>query len=337
MRFANPEIVMTLWLILPAWWALGCLYRRRQALLRRLAPSPDVLREIVASVNFRALRWSYACIGLLAMMSLVALARPQWGFHLQDIQSRGVDVIVAIDTSRSMLAEDVKPNRLERCKMAVEDLIRRLQGDRIGIIAFAGDAVVACPFTNDYGGVALSLNALSTRSVARGGTDIGAAVDLAIRMYADADVRDKALVLLTDGEQLDGDLAAAARRAKEGGIVVHGIGIGTPDGSLIQIPDGSGAAAFLKDRDGNIVKSRLNEKAIAELAGATGGMYVRVAGADVGLETIYRERLSGQQERDAEGTIRRLYHERFQWPLSLAVIFFIGHLMMPRRLKETRQ
>ncbi len=262
-------------------------------------------------------------IGFVFLLSVVALTRPQWGFDWQEVKRQGLEILLVIDTSKSMLTEDVKPNRLERAKLAVKDLLKQLKGDRVGLIAFSGDAFLTCPLTSDYGGFLLSLEDLSPGTIPRGGTNLGGALDEAIKGYADIPSRYKAVVVLTDGESWEGDPVLRAKTAAEKGIRIYTIGIGTREGELIRVVQEDGEAAFVKDASGNFVKSRLNEAMLKEIAAATGGVYVRSSGAEMGLDYIYENYLSRLEKRDIESKMEQRYYERFQIPLFLAFVFLV--------------
>jgi len=239
--------------------------------------------------------------------------------------------------SRSMLTQDVSPNRLERARLAVKDLIGRLKGDRIGLIVFAGDAFLACPLTSDYGGALMSLEAVDTRSVPRGGTNIASTIREALRIYDEGGMNHQVFVILTDGENLEDDPLALARQAKEKGIRIYTIGIGTGEGELIRVPDGQGGYEFLKDDQGNFIKSRLNEGLLQEIAVSTGGLYVRSGGAQFGLDVIYEREFSKLEKVELERRMERRYFERFQWPLSVAVIFLILETALPVRKRQIEE
>lgn len=263
--------------------------------------------------------------------SVLALARPQLGFQWQEVKRQGLDILIAIDTSRSMLTQDVKPNRLERTKLAVHDLIKKLKGDRIGLIAFAGDAFMVCPLTVDYGGFLLSLNDLSAATVPRGGTNVSQAIAEALRSYDNVPNKYKVVILITDGDNLEGDPLAQARRAKEAGVRIYSVGIGTQEGELIQVINEEGAAEFLKDRDGHFVKSRLNEKLLQEIALSTAGVYVRAGGAAFGLDVIYDQELSRLERRDIEDRKEKRYYDRFQIPLAMAFLLLFIETCLARQ------
>jgi Ca-activated chloride channel homolog len=226
---------------------------------------------------------------------------------------------VAIDTSRSMLATDVEPNRLERAKLAVLDLTRLLRGDRIGLVAFAGGAFLECPLTLDAAAFRESLHATEVGIIPRGGTAIGRAIDAALEGFESREGRHEALILISDGEDHAGNVDAAVKRAAAAGVKIYTVGIGTPDGELIPL-GGRDGGGYVKDAEGRAVKSRLNEKTLTEIARETGGAYVRGTGSALGLDEIFREHLAGMEKRELESTIERRSESRFQIPLALALL-----------------
>lgn len=322
MRFAQPQYALCFWIILTLIIFLYWAFRNKMALLRKFAEDSS-LKEIVSSVNFRNQAFKSAIIILALIFSLLALMRPQWGFQWQEVKRRGLDIVIAIDTSKSMLATDVKPNRLERSKLAVKDLIKKLNGDRIGLIAFSGTAFLQCPLTVDYDGFLLALDDLSVDTIPRGGTSISSAIKLAMKSYEGGQKKYKILVIITDGEDHEGDPAKAAEEAKKDNIKIFCIGIGTREGELIQYTDESGNKSFLKDREGNVVKSRLNEDVLQQIALATGGIYVRSSGAEFGLDLIYDEKISKLEKRELKAQMTKYYYERYQIPLGIAFILLL--------------
>ena len=271
-------------------------------------------------------------IGIL-IFCVLALMRPQWGFEWQEIKRQGLDIFIAMDVSKSMLTQDVKPNRLERSKLAILDLIKRLNGDRVGLIAFAGDAFLMCPLTVDYSGFLLSLEDLTTDSVPKGGTNLGRAIEEAMKGYGNVPNKYKAVILITDGENLEGDAVAWAKRAKDKGIKIFCVGIGTQEGELIQYQNEAGQMEFLKDRDGNFVKSRLEEEDLQQIALTADGTYVRASGAQFGLELIYDQRLSVMEKREITSKMEKRYFDRFQIPLAIAFLLLIVETALPVRKK----
>jgi len=335
MHFAQLDMLVWLWVAIGLAMFLFWADRHRKRAMERFAQK-HLAQEIAFS--FDALKASRKNVLLIAIatLSVVALIRPQWGFQWQEVKRQGIDILVVIDTSKSMLTQDVKPNRLERTKFAVQDLLKKLDGDRIGLIAFSGDAFVFCPLTVDYGGFQISLKDLSANAVPRAGTNVARAIKEAIKDYDKTENEHKAIIIITDGEDWEGDPIAAAKEAKEKGIKIYCVGIGTPEGELIQIKDNSGSPVFLKDRDGNFVKSRLNEKLLKEIALVTGGVYVKASGSKFGLDLIYEQELSKFKEREIEAQMEKKYFERFQFPLGLAVLLLVIETCLTPRKKEKK-
>lgn len=333
MKFAQPYILHYLWalifLAIFLIWATG----RRRRLLQQFAEEP-LLKEIAAEYSPRRQTVKNVLLLFVFWLSIVALARPQWGFEWQEVKRQGLDIVVAIDTSKSMLTQDVKPNRLERTKLAVQDLVKKLEGDRIGLIAFAGEAFWMCPLTVDYSGFLLSLNDLDVHAIPRGGTNIAQAIEEAFKAYEKAPGQYKALIIVTDGDNLEGDPVAAAREAKEKGIKVFTVGIGTREGELIQIENEVGQKEFLKDARENFVKSRLNEKLLEDIALSGGGAYVRSSGAQFGLDLIYEKELSKLERREIEAEMEKKYFERFQIPLFFAILLLVVEACLTTRIKK---
>jgi len=331
MTFANPQAWTLLWLLPLIAAGLHFFYLHRCQVASRFVA--EHLQDELAQ-GFSKKRYRLKAIFIMAafILMVVALSRPQWGFTIQPVKRHGLDIMVVIDVSKSMLTQDVKPSRLERTKLAIKDLIMRLNGsDHIGLIAFAGDAMVMCPFTYDYNGFLLSLDDLNVDSIPRGGTDISQAIDESIKAYKGMPEADKAVVLVTDGEDQEGDAIAAARRAKGKGIKIFTVGVGTREGDLVQVSNADGQTEFLKDTEGNVIKSRLNENLLAQIAYVTGGAYIRSGATDFGLDYLYDRQLSKLKKHDAEVKMAKLYDERFQWPLTLAFIFLLAEMLISTR------
>ncbi|MBF0620196.1 MAG: VWA domain-containing protein [Candidatus Omnitrophica bacterium] len=330
MRFAEPLYFYGLILLLPFVGLVVMLARRRR---KKVAEFVEKELSNVVAANFSPERytWKNVFLVLTFLFSILALTRPQWGFEWQEVKRRGVDILIAIDTSKSMLTEDLKPNRLERTKLAVKDLLRKLKGDRVGLIAFAGDAFLVCPLTADYAGFQLSLDDLSIDTVPRGGTNLGKAIETALGGYTDIPAQYKAVVILTDGENWEGDPLVWARKAAEKKIRVYTIGIGTREGELIRVPDDKGEMGFLKDKEGNFIKSRLNEPLLKEIAAATSGAYARASGAEFGLDYLYDNELSRMEKRDIESDMEKRYHDRYQIFAGLALLCFLAQALILTR------
>lgn len=319
MQFESPQFLHILWLLPVTAVILHLLYARRVALMSRFIHQSLMTQEFLAHNRLVWQRKSIAIL-IIILASGLALARPQWGFVIEEVKRQGVDILIAVDVSKSMLTQDVKPSRLERTKLEIKDFLKKLKGDRVGLIAFAGDAFLMCPLTNDYNGFMLSLNDLSVNSIPRGGTDIASAIKEAKKGYTKIAGKFKTLVIMTDGEDLQGDVLEVAKSAHKDGVRIYSVGIGTKEGDLIQIKEDKSGTQFLKDEQGNYIKSRLNENVLQQIAYVTGGAYVRSAGAQFGLDYLYNEQISKLEKSDIEQRKEKKYYERFQWFLSVCLI-----------------
>ena len=332
MHFARLDMLVWLWVVIILGLLLAWGYSHRHKLMRRFAQD-QLMGEIAAGYSPKKARQKNTLLLLGVLFAVLALIRPQWGFRWQEVKRQGIDIMIVIDTSKSMLAQDVKPNRLERTKFAVQDLLKKLKGDRIGLIAFSGSSFLICPLTVDYGGYLISLNDLSVDIVPRGGTNIAEAIDQAISGHEDVSSKHKAIIVITDGDNLEGDPIAAAERAKAKGIKIYTVGIGSAEGELIQMRGPSRELVFLKDSTGNFVKSRLNEGLLKQIALITGGIYVKASGSQFGLDLIYERELSSFEKREITAKMEKKYYERFQFPLGVAVILLVIETCISRRKK----
>ena len=327
MKFGAPEEL--LWLVfIPVlaflMWNGNRLARKR---LQKLL-SPDLLPRLVDSpVNWlRMVR--QACLLLASTFFVLALARPQWGVTQETVAFRGRDILIAIDTSRSMLAGDASPNRLGRAKLVAEDLIAALPEERIGLIAFAGEADVQAPLTVDHETVIDAINHLDTNAIARGGTDIASAIRAAELALGQKGKSLRALVLLTDGEELDEDGVEAARKAAQSGIRIFTIGIGTPNGAQVTLPNGQ----VLRDRDGEVVTSKLDEARLKSIAESTGGFYVRLTSTTASRVLTQGLLHLGDANLSNRSLIKPI--ERYQWPLAVGLLFLFVGMVTADRLRR---
>jgi Ca-activated chloride channel family protein len=257
---------------------------------------------------------------LLAGTFLVlALARPQWGAKVEEVRRKGVDVIIAMDVSASMLAEDVKPSRLARAREEVDTLIDSLEGDRVGLVAFAGEATVACPLTLDYSAAKVFLDVLDPALVPVPGTAIASAIRKSTEAFGSKDKRYKVLVLITDGEDHEKDAVDAAKEAAAAGVVLYTLGVGSGSGSPIPVrgEDGS-VGGYKKDREGKIVTSRLNPVKLAEIAEAAGGRYLPLTPEGREIREI-QDRIALMEHRQVGSRFITTYEERYQIPLAVAL------------------
>ncbi len=336
MRFAASEYFYWLTLLpLILGGGVAALLHRQKVLARvadpelldRLAPERSLEREILKLVLI------VIAIGTM----VVALARPQFGTHSTLVKRRGVDVVVALDTSKSMLARDVSArrsgNRLKRAKMEINGLIDRLQGDRVGLVSFSGAAFVQCPLTSDYAAAKLFLRAMTPGSIPIGGTNLSEALRAARQMFDNArgGSRSKVIVLLSDGEDHEGGYEEELSLLKDMGVIVHTVGIGTRIGEVI--PDGDGR--YMRD-DGKTIMTRMQEGPLLAIAEATGGVFVHSAAGDLGFEAIFEE-LSRLQKSDYEARVETVYEEKFQLFAFLALFFLLGATLVPSRSNQGRR
>ena len=299
--------------------------RRRQQALQRFA-APHLLPRLTANVSGLRRRLKDTLVVLAVACVFIALARPQYGTRWVEVRRKGIDILIAVDTSRSMLARDIRPNRLERAKLAIRDFVGRLRGDRVGLLPFAGSAFLMCPLTTDYEAFNSSLDSLDTSIIPRGGTNIAEAIRKAEEVLAN-EANHKILVLVTDGENLQGDALAAAREAKKKKMTIYAVGVGTPAGELIPLPDGQDG--FLQDSSGKFVTSRLDEKMLTRIAGTTGGLYVPMGSMGQGFDTIYQRKLGLVPKEEHGRRMHRVPVERFGWPVALALLLLTAEFLIP--------
>lgn len=290
------------------------------------------LAQIAPTLSAGKRLFKMGLVTTAVFLCLYSLARPQWGFVWEEAKRSGIDILIAMDVSKSMLATDVKPNRLERSKFAVKDLIKKLDGDRVGLIAFAGTAFLQCPPTIDYNGFLLVLDDLGVGTIPKGGTNISGAISEAVKTFGPKDKKFKALVIITDGDDLEGKPLEAAKEASKAGIRVYCIGVGTAEGELIYVYNERGQRDLVKDRRGDAVKSRLNEELLKEIAVSTGGAYVRATQAEFGLALIYDKNISKLEKSDLDSKMRKHLNEKYQYFLALAILaLFIEPLISEAR------
>lgn len=306
-----------------------------RARLRRFAAS-KLADELTASYSPVRQRLKMGLI-LLAVTCLgVSLARPQYGVVLEESEARGIDLMIALDTSRSMLAEDVKPNRLDRAKLAVLDLVNAMRGDRVGLVAFAGDAFLQCPLTLDYDAFRSTLDATDTRVIPRGGTNLAAAIEEAEKALGD-DRNFKLLVLLTDGEDLEASGIAAARKAAANGLRIFTVGVGGASGEPIPIRDERGNPTLLRDASGRIVRSALDEETLKEIAAASNGFYAPLGAGGGGLQAVYQQLIDELPAEELGTRMQEIPLERYQWPLAAGLLFLFLEPLLGTRRRQARR
>jgi Ca-activated chloride channel family protein len=311
---------------------VGAYRRRRQALL--LFAAPHLVNDLTGSVSMaRRLVKRLLLAGGVACL-FIALARPHLFFRWQDEVRHGIDILVAVDCSKSMLTQDVKPSRLERAKLAISDFADRVPEDRLGLIAFAGDAFLQVPLTLDHDAFQTAVRELDTDTIPRPGTDIATAIDEAVLALKSQAANAKILILVTDGEDLEGRALSAATEAAKAGLKIYTVGVGTPQGDLIPQTDESGTTTYLHDADGQIVKSRLDESMLKQIAADTGGAYARMGQQGQGLDEIYQRDIAPMPTHQVESRREKIQFEQYEWPLSLGILLLIGSMLLGERGPE---
>jgi Ca-activated chloride channel family protein len=290
-----------------------------------------LLPRLAGTVNRGRRILRFILLLLVLGLVIVSLARPRWGYAYDEVKRKGLDLLLAVDVSRSMLSNDVQPNRLERVKLATQDLINELQGDRVGLIAFAGRAFLQAPLTIDYDAAVDSINELDTRIIPEGGTNISDAIALAVRTFGKSATGNRGLIIFTDGEELSGDAVRAAKAAADAGVRIFTIGVGTASGSLIPIQGENGGTAFVKDAKGEVVKSKLDEARLGEIAKAADGFYLHLENGPQTMKKLVAEGLGKMQQADINARLSRRPIERYEWPLSAAIVLFALALLINDR------
>ena len=311
-QFAQIEYLLLI-LVIPFLFLFHALYRRARR--KRLAKigDPALVENLMPGAS-KSRGWvKLTLLSIALFFFAVGLSRPQLGAKLKEVESKGVEIILALDVSNSMLAEDYSPNRLERAKLAISRLVDKLKEDRIGLIVFAGQAFVQLPITADYVSAKIFLNSISTSSVPVQGTAMGEAINTAIKSFSLESKNSRAIVLITDGENHEDDPVAAAKSAKELGIPIFTIGIGTDIGK--PIPMGNGE--LLKDKDGNIVVTKLDEKTLAQVAEAGGGTYLRAGNSDFGLEAIV-DKIHNLDKQSYKSVVFEDFDEQYMYFFGIA-------------------
>jgi Ca-activated chloride channel family protein len=335
MRFENPNLLWLLLVLPPAllaffWWAS----RQRQKLLVQFIEA-RLLSQLTVGISPARQKIRFGCLVFAVALLVVTLARPQHGFDLQEVEQRGLDIVVAVDTSKSMLATDIAPNRLARAKLAALELMQKAGTDRMGLVAFAGDAFLECPLTIDNTAFQQCVQALDVNAIPQGGTAIAAAINTALTAFKE-DSHYKVLVLFTDGEDNDTGALEAAQNAAKAGLKIFTIGIGTAAGDLLRVTEANGNSDYVRDEQGNVVKSHLNEGLLQQIAGATGGFYLPLRGANA-IDTLYERGLAPLPKSEGGERLVRRYHEQYHWPLALAMLLLLAEMFLPERRFPARR
>lgn len=326
MNLAHPWVLHFLWLA-PLTGILFIVYNRQKTRAMERFADPELLRRLTGDIRRGRRILRSACLLAALILLILALAGPRWGSHYQEVSQKGVDIMIVLDVSRSMLVEDVEPDRLERAKREISDFIRVVQGDRVGLVAFAGAAFTQCPLTLDYGALNMFLTALSPDMVPVPGTDLGAAIQTAMSSFDSTSETDKVILLITDGEDNERRGLDAAREAAKKGIKIFVFGIGDPSGGPIPSADGKGG--FKKDAEGQLILSKLDEQGLKEIASTTGGTYVRSVAGDLDLDILYFDGIKQRTEAaDLKSGKIKVHEERFTlFVLASFILLFLEGLI----------
>jgi len=335
MKYENINYLYLLPLIFIMALAYIVFFKSRQKALRRFVQA-ELLDRTVKSVSKKKQIIKAALVITAILFLIFTLIQPKWGYHWEEVERRGIDIVVAVDTSRSMLADDIKPNRLEAAKREIKDLIDILDGDRVGLVAFAGTAFLQCPLTLDYGAFSIFLDGIDTDLIPVGGTSFGEAIKKSMSAFSDKLKKHKAIVLITDGEDHQGNAIEMAKAAKEKGIIIYTVGVGKKEGAYIKMRDDKGGEALLKDKEGKVVKSYLDEVLLNKIALETGGAYSPAYGIQWGLANIYTNFIAKMEEKQLGGRKIKLYEDRYQISLFTALILIVLESLIGERSRRRK-
>jgi Ca-activated chloride channel homolog len=336
MRFQNIIILNLLIVVIPILiYVYFRIIKKYNQTIDLIGDKKSVLR-LLSNVDLNKKKKKIVFILAAFIIILISLARPQAGSKTIEVKRKGVDVLIALDTSLSMLAEDVKPNRQEKAKQEIVKLINALRGDRVGLIGFAGSAFTMCPLTLDKNTAKMFLSILDNEIMPVAGTAISDAINLAIKSFSQKERKYKVLILITDGEDHIGNIAALAQRANEDGIKIFTIGIGKQEGEPIPLRDKKGKKiGYKKDKQGNVVITRLNEEVLNKIASITGGQYYHVVSGDWGLYKIY-EKIRAMDKKELKSKMTTVYEEKFQYILIFAILLLLLEFFMSDRKKKRK-
>jgi Ca-activated chloride channel homolog len=336
-RFANSDFLYLLFLLPVIIAAFFLIVKQQRKLMLRFTESKFI--ELLAPLRSPARRNIKFILFLFIIGSLIiALARPQFGSKLEEVKREGIEMIIALDISRSMLAEDIKPNRLERAKQAITTLVNKMRDDKIGMIVFAGDAYTQLPITTDYISAKMFLANINPEVISKQGTAIASAIDLGLKSFTQDAEADKVIVIISDGENHEGDAIQAAERASEKGIKVYTIGMGSPTGAPIPLSGrGGGQAGFLKDRQGEVVITRMNPDMLRQIADAGSGEFFGASTSNVGLNKLYND-LNKLSKSEIETRVYSEYDDQFHYFIAFALLLlFIDLLILERKSQYFRR
>lgn len=324
-RFAHPEALYLL-ILIPVYigiYIMGRLKRRRQL---QAFGEDQLTEQLMPDVSTKRPLWKFYLTLTAVLVMVFIVAGPQFGSKLQTTNKKGVELIIALDVSNSMLAEDITPNRLERAKQAISQMVDKLGNDKIGLVVFAGDAYTQLPITSDYASAKMFLSTINTGIVPTQGTAIGKAIELSIRSFGPQEDVSRAIIVITDGENHEDDAIKAAEAAQAKDILVYTIGMGSSKGAPIPLGNNN----FRKDREGNVVITKLNEQMLQEIAIAGGGKSIRANNTKVGLNELLKE-VNKMEKSEIEAKVYSEYDEQFQWLAWIALVLLVVEVFILER------
>ncbi|MBX7181357.1 MAG: VWA domain-containing protein [Bacteroidia bacterium] len=326
-RFAHTEYLWALLVVVPlVFLAFWNLYQRNLR-LKELG-DPDLVKQLLGEFSEKGRTWKHILSISALVFAIFAVANPQIGSKYEEVKREGVELVVCLDVSNSMLAEDIQPNRLERSKQALSKLLDELGNDKIGLVVFAGDAYTQLPLTTDYGAAKLFLSSVGTDAVPVQGTAIGAAIEKAINCYGKNEAGNRAIIVISDGENHEDNALEQAKIAHEKGIKVHTIGMGSPQGAPIPNLVRGKMTGYKTDESGETVLSKMNESMLSEIASAGGGSYTRATNSDVGLNELLSQ-ISKMEKKEIGKKMFTDFEDRFQYFLAVAVLLLLIELALP--------
>ncbi len=289
-----------------------------------------VIQQLFPDVSRSKRIWKFILFVFAFSFIIIGIINPQTGSKLEEVKRKGADLMICLDVSNSMKAMDLQPNRLEKSKQAISKLIDKLEGDRIGVIVFGGEAYVQLPITTDYAASKLFLESINTDMIPTQGTAIGAAINLAVESFGKDEGKNKAILIITDGENHEDDAIKAAEAAAEKGITIHTIGMGSIDGAPIPVYKNGVREGFRKDKNGNTIMTKLNQQTLQEISAAGNGIFVRATNSDAGLNHVL-DAIDKMEKKEFESKIYSDYEDQFQFFIAIALLLLLVEIFLTER------
>lgn len=314
------------------YWMMGLWRKKALSAFGSIA----IIQQLFPDVSTAKRTGKFILYLLAFAFVIIGIVNPQVGTKLEEVKRKGADLMICLDVSNSMNAEDLQPSRLEKAKQAISKLINKLEGDRLGVIVFGGEAYVQLPITTDYAAAKLFMESINTDMIPTQGTAIGNAIDLAVESFGKDEGKNKAIVVITDGENHEDDAIKAAEAAAEKGIAVHTIGMGSIEGSPIPVYRNNVKEGYRKDKEGNTVVTKLNDQILKEIAAAANGVFVRASNADAGLNSVLNA-IDKLEKKQFDSKMYSDYEDRFQWFIAAALLLLLTEVFISERKSKLYQ